>query len=161
MTTTSDHSRAWQIHGKDVTEDFKDEKQRAKCRQMIIEEKPSLLVGSPMCTIFNALQNLNRPKMGEAKWKIAWDHGMKHLLFAFEMYEIQIKAGRYFLHEHPNSATSWHVPEIVQLMSKYDLTKTTVHMCMYGMRGKDKIGEGPIKKPTGWLTNSDWITSAM
>ena len=98
--------------------DSNDEKQRAKCRQMIIEEKPSLPIGSPMCTILNALQNLNRPKMGEAKWKIAWDHGMKHLLFAFEMYEIQVKAGRYFLHEHPNSATSWHLPEIVQFMSK-------------------------------------------
>ena len=86
---------------------------------------------------------------------------MKHLLFGFEMYEIQIKAGRCFLHKHPNSANSWHVPDTAQLMSKYDLTKTTGDMCMYGMRGQDKIGKGHIKKPTGWLTNSEWIKSAM
>ena len=77
------------------------------------------------------------------------------------MYEFQIKNKRGFLHEHPNSASSWHVPEIVQFMNKYDLTKTTGHMCMYGMRGEDKTGEGPVKKPTGWLTNSEWIKSAM
>ena len=51
--------------------------------------------------------------------------------------------------------------ETVQLMSKYDPTKITGHVCMYGMRGKDKIGEGPVKTPTGWLTNSEWIGSAM
>ena len=66
---------------------------------------------------------------------------MKHSPFAFEMFEIQFMAEWYFLHEHPNSSSSWHVPEIVQLMSKYGLAKTTGHMCMYGIRRGDKIGE--------------------
>ena len=73
---------------------FDDEAQRQKCKQKVRDEKPSMLVGSPMCTIFSTLQNLNRPKMGEAKWNAAWKYGLKHLLFAFELYEIQISSGR-------------------------------------------------------------------
>ena len=97
--------------------------QREKCKRKLRSEKPWLLIGSPMCTAFSILQGLNRKRMGEAKWRALWDHGMRHLLFAIELYDEQLAAGRYVLHEHPMSASSWHVPEMINLMAEYNLIK--------------------------------------
>ena len=98
--------------------DFDDVTQRQRCKQRISKEKPYLLIGSPMCTAFSSLQNLNRERMCAHKWNLLWNYGVKHLLFAIDVYDMQLSAGRYVLHEHPQSAASWHLPEMVALMQK-------------------------------------------
>ena len=39
--------------------------------------------------------------------------------------------------------------------------KTKGHMCAYGMKSKDEFGEGLVKKPTGWATNSPYIAEQV
>ena len=78
----------------------------------------------------------------------------RHLEFAAEMYEAQSKAGRYYLHEHPASASSWKEPVIQHLINNHGGIVTVAHLCQYGMKSKNAYGEGLVKKPTKILTNS-------
>ena len=39
----------------------------------------------------------------------------EHMEFAVRMYRIQLNEGRYFIHEHPASATSWRLPVVRKL----------------------------------------------
>ena len=82
-------------------------------------------------------------------------------MFAVELYEIQLSGGRYFLHEHPQSATSWHVADFGEFMSRWSLQRTVGDMCMHGMVSTDSQGTAPAKKPTGFLTNSEYIRNAV
>ena len=98
LTVEDEEGNAW---------DFDVLAQRQKCKQLVIEKKPWLLIGSPMCTIFSAIQAWNKKKMGAKRWRAAYAYGESHLLFALELYVIQIQSGRYILHKHPLSASNW------------------------------------------------------
>ena len=141
--------------------DFDNMMMRKRCKNKIRTERPHLLVGSPMCTVFSALMNLNKDRMGPAKWEAMWAWGMRHLLFAIECYELQISLGGYILHEHPQSATSWHVPEMVEFVAKHNLERLNAHMCCFGLQSSDDGGVGPVKKPTGFITNSKIIRDEL
>ena len=41
---------------------------------------------------------------------------IEHLKLCVRLYKMQIRAGRYFLHEPPSSAVSWQVECIKELM---------------------------------------------
>ena len=81
--------------------------------------------------------------------------------FAIKLYRLQAENGRWFLHEHPNSATSWKMPEMVNLMKELEITKNVAHMCRYGMYSKDANGLGKVKKPTGFITNSSYLADQL
>lgn len=87
--------------------DFDIPAQRAKCIRNIIDQKPSFVIGGPMCTAFSALQGLHKSKMSKDKWDALWEKGVRHMQVAIKIYKLQIESGRYFIHEHPNSASSW------------------------------------------------------
>ena len=65
--------------------------------------------------------------------------------------------GRYFLHEHPWSAWSWKLPAMKSLMSTPGVKCGKGHMCSHGMQVEDRHGKALALKPTGWLTNSEFI----
>jgi hypothetical protein len=94
---------------KGVPWDFDIPEQRNKCIREILAQRPAFLIGSPMCTAFSILQGLNKTKMEPAKWNAMWDKGVRHMLFAIKLYRLQADAGRFFLHEHPSSASSWKI----------------------------------------------------
>ena len=98
LTTTDESGMPW---------DFSRHECREKARRMIRETRPLLLVGSPMCTWFSIIQNLNRGKVDPVVWEKGYKQAVEHLKFVFELYDMQVRGGRYFLHEHPASATSW------------------------------------------------------
>lgn len=95
--------------------------------------------------------------MGPVKWNALWEWGMRHLLFVLELYDIQVMAGRYFVHEHPYAAASWWVPEMFEFMAKHHLVRIRSCMCRFGMVSTDSTGTGLVKKPTGYLKNSAHI----
>ena len=53
--------------------------------------------------------------MNPEKVEMLIQEGLTHLRFCAELYEMQLREGRFFLHEHPLFAKSWHVPEIVKI----------------------------------------------
>ena len=117
---------------------------------------------SPPCTAYSNLQHRNecssggRQKVREAKRK-----AKIHLLFCTSLYKAQMEAGRYFLHEHPDSATSWYEECIASLAAHPMVMTTKIDQCAYGLMSRDKIGEAPAKKPTRFLTNSVGVRNQL
>ena len=57
------------------------------------------------------------------------------------------------MHEHPQLATS-EVPCIKRLTELPEVVVAVRDMCQFGMKSRDKDGEGYAKKPTKFMTNS-------
>ena len=73
------------------------------------------------------------------------------MLFRSELYRIQAKAGRYFLHEHPAYASSWQTEIIESIMNDDFVIKAACDQCQYG--SADDNGN-PVKTPTSFMTNA-------
>ena len=127
---------------------------RKRVKKLVIETKPFMLIGSPPCTLFSALQNLSKDKRNKEKFEKEMIIARKHIQFCIELYTIQMNGGRYFLHEHPESATSWSLKEVVELAAREGVEMTVCDMCAYGMMIEDDQGEALVEKSTKFLTNS-------
>ena len=88
-------------------------------------------------------------KMDPVKWEALWNKGVGHMLFAIKLYRIQSEAGRFFLHEHPASASRWRIPEMQFLMTDLGIKKVNAHMCGFKMLSSDEQGEGVVKNKLG------------
>ena len=137
--------------------DFDKVEMRKKARELVREQKPTLLIGSPMCRAFSLLQGLNKLRIGPEKWKAMIEHGRMHLEFMCELYHIQAGAGRYFLHEHPAGASSWKEDCTQRCMRLPRSTVVQSDLCGFGMTSQDMHGPGLVKKPTKFMTNSHHV----
>jgi hypothetical protein len=147
--TTNDHDGGcW---------DFDEEEMRKRAWVKIEEEQPMLLIGSPMCTAFSAWQHINNSKRDPEVTFKEYQRGLSHLRFCCELYEYQVAHGRYFLHEHPAQATSWCTEEVKKIMDLENVDRSVAHQCQYGAQHEGH----PIKKPTGFMSNSIEIRKAL
>ena len=114
-----------------------------------------MIIRSPECTPFSTIQNLNmRTPEGKDKVERARAKGTKHLEFCCKIYMIQVAAGRYFIHGHLLTATSWATECMTKLRECPAVYTAEAHMCAYGLQAKDKHGPGYAKELTIFLTNS-------
>ena len=143
--------------------DFNIPAKRQRARMLIREQKPYLLIGSPMCTAFSAWQRLNRARSTDlAGMERARLQAIVHMQFVAELYAEQIQGGRYFLHEHPDGASSWELPCVMELSKMPNVQRIVGDQCMYGAQIQSGADRGePIKKPTGFLTNSDALARTL
>ena len=110
---------------------------------MAENSKPLLLIGSPI-------------DFGGGDKEQA--HAILHLAFICELYEIQVRRGRYFLHTHSNSADSWDQSTLVDFMNRFpDTFQTVTDSCLFGPKSLGKV----MKTLTGWLTNCSCIAQAL
>ena len=137
LTTADENGTPW---------DFTCPNRRKAALAYIKQHRPLLIVGSPMCRMFSQMMRVNRKKMGELRYRR----------------ELQMQEGRYFVHEHPQQATSWDLPQVLNFIAKFPVHLVTNHQCMFGLRAKGADGvEGPAKKPTTWMTNAPWIADSL
>ena len=151
VTGVDDEGNSW---------DFTKVEMCEKALRLIDEQKPYMLVGSPPCTNVCAWRHLNAAKHGWSKEEIKRreEAADVHLQFVYKLYRIQIDQGRYFLHEHPDGAGSWKNPYILDLWNHESVERVTGDQCQYGQHD----GKGnPVKKPTGWLSNSKHVLRAL
>ena len=47
------------------------------------------------------------------------------------------------------------------LMDDLGIKKVNAHMCRFKMMSEDDQGKGLVKKPTGFLTNSDYMRQSL
>ena len=82
-------------------------------------DKPLRTIGSPPCTAFSRLQlyNANRGDPRDKQAKL--EQAKEHIRFCIKLYRLQMKKGRYFLHEHPQGADSWQMEEVEQLPQEH------------------------------------------
>ena len=96
--------------------DFTKAECRARAWKLIKEKAPFLIIGSPPCTAFSSLQNFQRCKPGgDAKVDKAMEEAKVHIEFCMKIYRYQLRKGRYFLHEHPQTAKSWRLECVEEL----------------------------------------------
>ena len=132
-----------------VAWDFTKAADRERARRQIRREKPFLVVGSPPCTEFSSVQNLNRRFFTEEEARRRWAEATTLLGFALEVYQMQLDAGRHFLHEHPASASSWQVAGVQRLRQDSRVAEVVGHQCRYGLCTRSPDGAWmPALKPT-------------
>ena len=155
LTTVDDQGKHW---------DFNKKLMRDKARRLIKEERPMFLVGSPMCTAFTTWQVLNEQKHNVDQIKLARARveATMHMNFVTELYCEQVNNGRFFLHEHPAMASSWQLRCMKNLMSIPGVERVVGDQCQYGQSSIEPRCAGyPVKKPTGWLSNSKEILRGL
>ena len=147
--------------------DLLDDRNRAM-RKLLVE-KPNLLIGSPPCTYMSVLQELNKWLNRNSqewldKFELNRQKAVRHIEFCCRLYKLQMAAGRYFLHEHPWTARSWELEAMKSLLSDPRVKRAKTHMCQFGMtsrRGGVGSEQGPVKKPTGFASNSFEILQGL
>ena len=137
------------------------EHKRKRLREMIRVQRPSLVIGSPCCTAFSQLQRLNQGKGNEADRQKFLEESISHVAFICEIYEEQLKNDRYFLHGHSSTATSWNLDCVKGIMNKNGVQTVVAHMCAFGMTSVGPKGEGPVMKPTRFMTNSPRLAERL
>ena len=127
-------------------------KTQDKVRRMVRETQPFCIVGSPPCTPFSQLQGLNNFKRDPATVKRELEAGKKHIRFCLEIYEMQLRNHRHFVHEHPAGSTA--MTEVKQFILENGIESVVTNMCSFGMTAIDEHGEGFVSKPTRILSSS-------
>ena len=112
-------------------------------------------------TAFCSFNRTNYKKMNPEEVKQRVQYGRKHLELFTKLYELQWEEGRYFLHEHPQTATSWNEECMTKLLKKVGVQRVVGDQCMYGLKTKDGDKVGLAKKRTGFLVNSPCIAQAL
>ena len=128
---------------------------------MVVQDEPYCLIGSPPCTMFSILQNGNKWRHTEKDWQRKLDEAEVHIKFCLSLYEIQRRAGRYYLHEHPRSATSWKLKSMGRFEYYADTIYVDANMCQFGMVTNLKGEKGLVQKATTFMTNSFEIASRL
>ncbi len=140
-----------------VAWDFDVAERREAARKFLKEQQPLFLIGSPMCTAFSSWQRLDDLKRDGKVVEREYTKAMLHLRFVCELYAMQVSEGRYFLHEHPVAASSWQDACIQEVLELPGVAKKTGDQCQYGQRS---AGGGPVRKPTGWMSNCPFVLGA-
>ena len=149
--------------------DFTRSDHRRAAWKKVEEEDPYLLVGSPPCTWFSVLMELNvhvnrHNPAWQKKYEMEKAKAIQHVNFCCSLYERQLRRGKHFLHEHPWSARSWRLPKVEKLLDNPAVALTQGHMCQFGMETWDdkSLGtKGLVKKPTGFMTSSHCVLEEL
>ena len=143
--------------------DFTRRDKRDKARALLRKYRPLLLIGSPMCTAFSTFQNINRYKYVDpgAKQR-AYVQACLHMEFVASLYREQLESGGYFLHEHPQWASSWELKCMADLECMPGVDKIRGDQCQFGAVAPHGPNAGaPVLKPTRFLTNSEELKKAL
>ena len=120
------------------------------------------MIGSPPCTYFSMLQELNVAVHGhKPEWMARFDEEKRNATIQVEfcctLYRKQLRNGRHFLHEHPWSARSWALPCFQEIIDHPSVELVQGHMCRFRMTTHitTRNGErGLVKKPAGFRSSS-------
>ena len=123
--------------------DLSDPQQQRLAEKLIETEKPWLLVTCPPCSAFSTINALNLPKMLPERREAYMEKGREHLRWCMAMCQKQVRAGRYFMHEHPRGATSWG-EEFAERENSYPEQSWSLPTCVDGTL-PPKCGTGPRK----------------
>ena len=142
--------------------DFDKGEDRRRAVQTILTEKPNLLVGSPECTLFSMLQELNlaihtNDPTWIAHFELRLEKAKRHIRFCCKLYKLQMSMGRYWLHEHPWLAKSWDMKEVRDILADPRTMIVRADQCQFGLTapiGHKDGPRGPAQKPTGFMGNS-------
>ena len=82
------------------------------CFKKIKKQEPYCIIGSPPCTQFSVLMDMNKHlRKDDEEWQETNRRSVKeaiqHIDFCCVLYRHQLKRERHLIHEHPWSVKSW------------------------------------------------------
>ena len=116
--------------------------------------RPVVILACPPCTMFSTLAHSNWWRMPIDKREAALKEGFFHLLLVTFLLAYHVKNGGYYLFEHPDRASSWKVPALVELPGEIRV----IDQCMTGLKSPDGV---PLKKRTKIKTNIPWLLAEL
>ena len=135
---------------------FEDENQQRKAIRKIEDDRPGILILSPMCTAFSIPQNHNYDSKNTEEVKELFKRAIKHIIFTVHLCELQTESGRYFVSEHPKSAKSWQLACTKKLADMRGVIRINIDMCMFGtVSTVEDMQVAPAKKPTGCKADAE------
>ena len=141
--------------------DFNSIKMRNRAIEKWLNDRPFVLIGSPMCTAYSAMNRINYCRLAPDEVAQRLAYAKKRLEFCIRLYEIQWESGRYFLHEHPHDARSWQEDMMKILMRRQGVQRVVGDQCQFGFKSKDEEGVAPAKKRTSFFTNAVCIAKRL
>ena len=109
----------------------------------------------PPCTACSSLMNMNYAQWTDEQINDFLTEARVHVHVVLSMYELQLKAGRNFLHENPATATPWRDPVMVKFRAHSKVQTDIGDQCQYGLTTPDgKGGRKPCVKPTRVATSN-------
>ena len=104
------------------------------------------------CTFYSKLMRLwNFGKMTKAEIRRRGRYADKMLTFAIHCAVLQHEEGEQFFFEHPQGATSWQHPKMLELEARPGVQKANFDQCRFGL--KSPITGEPIRKATTIIHN--------
>ena len=142
--------------------DFSWKTKRDKAFRMVPKGKPYLRISSPMYTVFSTWQAFIQSMINPEKIKRVYDRAVQHIEFVIMLYREQLHWGRYFLQEHPGSASPWVFKCVRSLLQTRGVQRVVGDQCQCGAQANSGVPAGqPIKKPTGFMTNFPEINQEL
>lgn len=145
LTTHDTDGRAW---------DFNSIAVGNRAIRRVLEDRSLFSLGGSMCTVYNSMSYINHARVSPEEVEPRFKHAREHSEFNAKPYEIQLDAGRHFLHERPHAASSWYGPCIQDMVKRHGVLKAIGGQCVHGPRSKNKDNEGPTRRRTRFMTNS-------
>ena len=129
--------------------------------RLLLNDKPRLLIGSPMCAASSTMNNLNYARMIAEEKQERIECGRKFFEFCCNIYELQLREGRYVLHQHPAAARSWSEECINKMLRRQGVVGVVGDQCQCGLKSHDGQREGLARKRVGFMTNSPCIAKRL
>ena len=152
LTACDETGRPWDFNGKGM---------RNAAIRKLLKDRPRLFIGSPMCGPSSSMNNINYSRMLDAEKEQRIAYGKKHWEFCMTLYELQWRGGRYFVHEHPATASSCQEQCAQRMLNKQGVVRVVGDQCRYGLTAWDDQRRGPTRKSTGCMTISPCIVKAL
>ena len=141
---------------------FSIKRHRDEAVQMVLDYKPYFHIGNPPCTMFRILQNGNRWRHTPEAWTLMIGEAEVHMNLCLQLYEWQRRGGgRYDLHEHPKSASSWALNGKQCFAAYPDTMLVDGNMCQFGMVTTYKGEAGLVEKATMLMTNAPEVAARL
>ena len=138
--------------------DFDGPKQRAKADKLFDTQQPFLLIGSPPCTPFSQIQAINNVQRDPRDVEREIIAGRVHLEFCCYLYRKQMARGAYFLHEHPQGATSWREPCVLSVLQQTRVQRVRGDQCQFGQVSE---AGNPRRKATRFMSNASCLLEVL
>ena len=152
LTTVDEDGVAW---------DFTVASIREKALRLQRTTRPKMLMLCPPCTMFSALQNINKYKWTAEQYQTKMEEAMMHIAFSVLLALRQVEHGGYFVFEHPVGASTWQLEWMTLLYKCKNVSRVNFDFCMLWMKVTDEQGESPARKRTSINTNSAKLAAKL
>ena len=97
-------------------------------------DRPEYIILSPVCQAFSCMFASNHSRMDPKERREKEALGIEMLLFSIELAWHQVQEGRYFVFEHPLSASSWRTESLQLLAAADGVSRVPLDMCSFGLQ---------------------------